>query len=191
LKVTFTWPSNDFPRSNQWHHLMAPFKPYNLCLKHFFLKCMVYEIFDRFQTFGTPCIYSRRLRGNFRSSKGRRAFISDAQTQVTPLRLVPSFHLQLPSSFRRQPACNVILTIEVSSVGATFTPRYESRMKHTREFHVTLFQNLKYVDCITCCGAGIMYPVVALGKERNYDWWWSRRTNRLLKLILLARYFEE
>jgi len=38
------WPLNTSPRSNQWHHLMAPFKPYNFCLKHFFLKCSLWNI---------------------------------------------------------------------------------------------------------------------------------------------------
>jgi len=59
LKVTFMWPSNNSPKSNQWHHLMAPFKPYNFCLKYFFLKCTVYEIFDRSGTFWTPCIFQK------------------------------------------------------------------------------------------------------------------------------------
>jgi len=61
LKVTFTWPSNNFSRSNQWHLLMAPFKPYNFCLKYFFLKCIVYEIFDRSGTFLTPCICNKDI----------------------------------------------------------------------------------------------------------------------------------
>jgi len=38
---------------------MAPFKPYNFCLKYFFVKCIVYEIFDRSGTFLTPCICVR------------------------------------------------------------------------------------------------------------------------------------
>ena len=54
---SWRWPSGDSSRSNQWYLLMAPSKPYNFCLKHFFLKCIVYEIFDRFHTFETPCIY--------------------------------------------------------------------------------------------------------------------------------------
>jgi len=60
--VTFTWPSNDSSRSNQWRHLMAPFKLYNFCLKHFFLKCIVYEIFDLSGTFWTPCIIYNKMK---------------------------------------------------------------------------------------------------------------------------------
>jgi len=55
---SWRWPSGDSSISNQWHHVMAPFKPYNFCLKHFFLKCIVCEIFDRSGTFGTPYIYN-------------------------------------------------------------------------------------------------------------------------------------
>jgi len=57
LKVTFMWPSNNSSRSNQCYYLMAPSKPYNFCLKHFFLKCIVYEIFNRSGTFSHHCIY--------------------------------------------------------------------------------------------------------------------------------------
>jgi len=44
LKGTFMWPSDDYPRSNQWYHLMFPFEPNNFCLKHFCLLSLVFEI---------------------------------------------------------------------------------------------------------------------------------------------------
>jgi len=43
LKVIFTWPSEDYPRSNQWQHLMSPFEPNNF-LKHFCLLSLVLVI---------------------------------------------------------------------------------------------------------------------------------------------------
>lgn len=41
---------------------MHLFKSYNFYLKHFILKYIIYEIFDRFQIFGTPYILSSRAR---------------------------------------------------------------------------------------------------------------------------------
>jgi len=54
--MTSTWPSNDFSRLNQWHHLMSPSKPYNFCLKHFCLLRLVFEIFQCLQINRPPCI---------------------------------------------------------------------------------------------------------------------------------------
>lgn len=81
--------------------------------------------------------------------------------------------------------------MEVPSVGGLYTSLRDAY--ETRESpHVTLFRNLKYVDCITRCGATrIIYPVVPLGKERNYLADEVGERTRLLKLNLLAKYLEE
>lgn len=63
---------------------------------------------------------------------------------------VPSFHLPAASAFtfRQQRACNAILMMEVSSVSAAFTPRYEARVYYTI-VPVTLFHDLNCIDCVT------------------------------------------
>ena len=56
MKSTFTWPSNDYPRSNQWHHFMSPLKLYNFYLKHFSQKRLVFQRNAWYGHADAPCI---------------------------------------------------------------------------------------------------------------------------------------
>jgi len=40
---------------------MRHIKPYNFCMKLFFLKCIFFEILRGFHTFGKPCITTKPL----------------------------------------------------------------------------------------------------------------------------------
>jgi len=53
LKLTVRAPPWLHSRSNKFCYLMHLLKPNNFCMKHFFLKCLVFKIFYRSRTFRT------------------------------------------------------------------------------------------------------------------------------------------